>query len=671
MSKDSDKAEYLLTKNIKRLNKESFDWKSWLVGATKDENLVGQMNSKQQMVIKYKIGTEEILVSGSENPKDTAKLIVAKEFDNKIQRKRFKAATTALAFSLDPYVVEELLAKYTWVKDFFVVFPSLNYFAALLTVYDFSKIFKNKSFRPIFNNDVDALKNIITVMLANSSYTRTGLMMFSYSSFERIFKDLYLDCRDAVRTVTNLLEVNLNTSFLLGKHMDTNILRHLDKLYKYPTVKAIKDKLQGKPVVCVAAGPSLLKNIEYLKKIQDEVFIISIAATAEILLKNGIRPDLLTIIDMQPLVLDQLKDVDVRGIPVVIEMTCHHSVVETVNADFIFSLSPVTTKTYLLPLLHTMGLRITPEDYISSGLTVAITSLMCAIRMGASEIILVGQDLAVTATKSHFDGYSQGFDVEIMDGDNGQKILKQTSVSTGEASLLHVKEVDGYYGDKVYTTMSLDVFLNYFKGIIKEYNLTNIYNATEGGAFIDGCTHIPLKEAYNKLIKKNKLDKKNICFDLKVKKTKKDIKQGKQNLKLVVEKMEDASNLAKEGLDLLQEYMKRVRKETKEKFDELWLEVAVGKINKIAEELNTKYAYEVNAISQLNDTNYYLFHLINNINNTDYTEEELRADMENKFVLFFANIHESLNELVKELQEVIERVDKEYLKKKTEGNNNV
>jgi hypothetical protein len=348
-------------------------------------------------------------------------------------------------------------------------------------------------------------------------------------------------------------------------------------------------------------------------------------------------------------------------------MSCHHSVVEEVNTDFIFSLSPVTSKTFLVSLIEALGMQLTIDDFVSSGLTVATTSLMCAARMGASQIILLGQDLAITSDVSHVDGTVDSYKTEVIE-ENGQKFFKNTSLQNFESvTYTHIKEVDGYYGGKVYTTPSLEVFINYFRRLIKDNNLTNVYNATEGGAFIEGCEHISLKEVYKRFIKNNKLDKKEIKFELKKKVVKKDIKQGKINLQAMIDKMQTASNLAKDGLDLIEEFMKRTIKEKKEKFDELWLGVAVEKINKIADTLNTEYVYEVNAIAQLSETNFYLFHLINNTNNTHYSEKELQVDMQNKFVLFFANVHEGLSVLIAELNGVTDRIEKEFLKKKVEA----
>lgn len=667
MPKQTDKKDYLFNKNIKRLNKVDLAWKAYLVDATKDLKLIGEYNKNKQLVISYTVeDKKDICISGKDNPQKTAEVIIDTEYNKRIKSHRFKAATTAIAFVLDPYILEELLLKYHWVKNFFVVFPSADYVVSLLFYYDFSKIFKNKAFKPIFNNNSDDASSFLGVSLAGSSYLQSGLMMFSYAPFGILFKDFYSKSKETIQKVTDLMQVNMNTSFLLGGLMDTNVVRHLDKLLKYPTVKAIQDKAIGKPVICVSAGPSLAKNIEFLKKIQDEVFIIAITTTAHTLLKHGIRPDLMTIIDMQPLVLDQLKNIDVSGIPIVIEMSCHHSVVEEVNTDFIFSLSPVTSKTFLLSLIEALGMQVTTYDYVSSGLTVATTSLMCAARMGASQIILLGQDLAITTDRSHVDGTVDSYKTEVIE-ENGQKFFKNISLQNSEVTYTYAREVDGYYGEKVYTTPSLDVFINYFRKLIKDNNLTNVYNATEGGAFIEGCEHISLKEVYKRFIKNNKLNKNDIKFDLKKKIIKKDIKQGKKNLQLVIDRMQTASNLAKEGLDLIEEFMKRTKKVKKEKFDDLWLGVAVEKINKIADTLNTEYVYEVNAIAQLSETNFYLFHLINNTNNMDYSDEALQADMQNKFVLFFANVHEGLNTLIAELNGVADRIDKEFLKKKVEG----
>lgn len=669
MHKQANKTAYIFNKNIKKIQKEQLVWQGYMIGAGQDEKLIAIKSNNKQTTYKYIFDNEEKYISGQNNPSSTAKEIVKIEYDKRVVNKKFKAATTAMAFVCDPYIVQELLATYKWVKDFFMVFPSASYFTSLLFSFDFSCIIENKAFKPIFSDEVKKTIEITHAALFGSNFSFSGLMLFAYSPFDVLFTDVYKKAKDAILKATEFSQVNLNTVLALGNQMKINELRSLDKVFKYPTVSVLKDKMKGKPIICVAAGPSLNQHLDFLKKIQNEVFIISVVASAKTLLNNGIKPDLLTSIDMEPLVLNQLEGLDVSQIPIVIEMACHHSTVDNVNTDFIFSMSSCVKKNFLVKLTDALGITITSDDFVISAFTVAITSLLCAQLMGASEIFLIGQDLAISGDSSHAKDTVIANKVEIVDDGAGGKLFMNTSLFDSKQTLSVAIEVPGYYGDKVYTTASMKAFLDYFEKVIKDNNIENVYNATEGGAYIEGAENISLQEAYERFIKNNKLDSKNIGLVLKKKKiSKTKAEQVVKNLKAIITNMEKAEILAKEGLDLIESFMKLYKKDNKEYAEELKLSAHVEKINKIANTLNKEYAYEVNTIAQLSEANYYLFKLLNSVNTLDYSEEALMADMQNKFVLFFANVHEGLKIIITELEGVITRIKEEHILKKGDRN---
>lgn len=73
--------------------------------------------------------------------------------------------------------------------------------------------------------------------------------------------------------------------------------------------KHFKDSVfSKKPVLLVAAGPSLQKNIKWLKQNHKKFIIIALSSTLNTLFKNGIRPDILTHIDPLQTSLIHFKD---------------------------------------------------------------------------------------------------------------------------------------------------------------------------------------------------------------------------------------------------------------------------------------------------------------------------------------------------------------------------
>ena len=97
--------------------------------------------------------------------------------------------------------------------------------------------------------------------------------------------------------------------------------------------------------------------------------------------------------------------------------------------------------------------------------------------MGAKEVILVGQDLALTNGRSHADGTFKA---------------KMDKLKMEDPEYF---EVEGIRGNKVYTRADFDMYRIWFEKYIKDNNLTNAIDATQGGAKIHGTKIMTLKRA--------------------------------------------------------------------------------------------------------------------------------------------------------------------------------
>ncbi|MBT0830549.1 6-hydroxymethylpterin diphosphokinase MptE-like protein, partial [Campylobacter lari] len=140
-----------------------------------------------------------------------------------------------------------------------------------------------------------------------------------------------------------------------------------------------------------------------------------------------------------------------------------------------------------LPFART--LKLNTYGYISGGMSVANMAYELAIKLGHKNIILIGQDLAYDKNgNSHPNDYIHG---ESMENDRKEGLF-----------------ITAYGGDgKVETNKWWKVFKDIFeKDIIVHKNKSNIttYNATEGGARIEGSIEKSFKELCENLLKENK-----------------------------------------------------------------------------------------------------------------------------------------------------------------------
>ncbi len=141
----------------------------------------------------------------------------------------------------------------------------------------------------------------------------------------------------------------------------------------------------GETVIIVAAGPSLDYDINTLKKLNGKVKIFSVGRALKTLMENQINPDMITIIDSQEVVYNQLKGYENLDIPL-----C-----------FLSTASRWTVSNYNGPKYMFYNEENKDDIIINTGKTVAVATLDIAIKGGAKEIIFVGQDLGFLNNKSH------------------------------------------------------------------------------------------------------------------------------------------------------------------------------------------------------------------------------------------------------------------------------
>ena len=231
----------------------------------------------------------------------------------------------------------------------------------------------------------------------------------------------------------------------------------------FPNISSWYDKIQKKPVIIVSGGPSLEKNIDQLKSVQDEVFIFASGRTLKLLINKGIRVHMFCIIDpTYELIYKQIEGVEDANIPLVFLDTANYKVVNAYKGPKFIAYSEEANKEQ--------------EGRVESGGSVATVMLDLAIRMGGNPIIFIGQDLAYTGLKSHCQNE---ISLECVEQDVNMKKVKSVS------------------GEYIPTTLALLSFKWWIERKIRKTKGVKFINATEGGAYIKGCEHRTLESVLN------------------------------------------------------------------------------------------------------------------------------------------------------------------------------
>lgn len=231
-------------------------------------------------------------------------------------------------------------------------------------------------------------------------------------------------------------------------------------------VDELADAFKGKKVVILAAGPSLIKNVELLREKPADVLVLAVGTVYKKLAAMDILPDYVIMTDPKPEMMSQLQGVENRKIPLLLLSTAYKGLAETYlgkkylicQRDYDRAECYAKEKGY--GLYHTGG-------------SVVTTALDVAIRMEAGAIIFAGLDLAFTDSKGHADG-----------------IYAENHVTFED--MIMVPDVDG---GLVGTNRPMNMYREWIEKRLKQEDvIMPVYDATEGGALIAGTKIMKLQD---------------------------------------------------------------------------------------------------------------------------------------------------------------------------------
>ncbi|SHI41191.1 Uncharacterized conserved protein [Clostridium cavendishii DSM 21758] len=222
----------------------------------------------------------------------------------------------------------------------------------------------------------------------------------------------------------------------------------------------ILEKKADKPYLIVAAGPSLDGEIELIKKHKEKFNIITVGTAFKILMKNDIKPLAIVIIDGEEVVYKQIKGYENEKIPL-----C-----------FLNTASRIAVSSYKGPKYMFYNSEENDDIIITTGKTVAVAAIDIAIKCGAKEIVMVGQDLAFINDKAHTKNYEEIYEVK----DRTNEIFNNT----------YVTSIDG---KELKTTKGYLYFKEKIQKIISCNNNIRFFNCSKG-AKIEGAKHCSLDE---------------------------------------------------------------------------------------------------------------------------------------------------------------------------------
>lgn len=157
-----------------------------------------------------------------------------------------------------------------------------------------------------------------------------------------------------------------------------------------PNVKIIDRQLPSRetPVFIVGSGPSIDRQLPFIRKFQDKAIVISVGSGIRVLRAHGLRPDFHVEVEnvfATAYVINLVqKEFGLDGITLIAPITVRTEVVDAFDDALLFFREKVTS-TLLYKEQH--------RELSPAGPTVANTALIAAIRFGFRNITLFGLDM--------------------------------------------------------------------------------------------------------------------------------------------------------------------------------------------------------------------------------------------------------------------------------------
>lgn len=267
--------------------------------------------------------------------------------------------------------------------------------------------------------------------------------------------------------------VGLATWKQFGAAIGNNDLLNMPEYFATPGFDALKGMWAGKPAVCVAAGPSLHKNLRLLTNpdLRRKVVVIAVGTVLSLLRSLGITPDIVTTIDFQRLNwTDQFQHLPLDHAPALVYL--HSTYPQTVRrwpgACFVGENASDTVN----------WLRQYTDPKASAAIvqTVAHLNLLVAAELGCSPVCLIGQDLSMPVGAHHAHG------------------ARAQDAAPGAAPEDAFVVVPDFQGNPVHSRHSFLSMLTVFARIAREHPAVQFANCSEAGLAIPGVPNAALRD---------------------------------------------------------------------------------------------------------------------------------------------------------------------------------
>lgn len=358
-------------------------------------------------------------------------------------------------------------------------------FKAMLYYFDFEPVIMTRKLIFLIG-DTEQFAGAFNQLFFSIAFINCSSPSYAFTNIaNRNFKAHYIKIHQYIFS-----QLALYIFYIGNDHSDNltgllNLLANARFIVENPSISCLTDKYQGVPAFIIANGPSLDKNIHELKRIQEKGLIISTESAIVPLLRNKIKPDILTIIERTKYTyLYHFENVEY---PADMALLCLGLVDKQVFPAFPGQIIPIFRNREAIN--QWINKFLGDGSALDAGSNVSHLAFEIAVLLGADPIVFVGQDYAYGPK-----GVTHSKDAIYLEdkGKLAREILESLSV-------IYIESNEG--------TMipSNQIWKDFKVGLeqkLASHPDKTIINATEGGAKINGTVCEPLFSVIDKYCNK-------------------------------------------------------------------------------------------------------------------------------------------------------------------------
>ncbi|MBP7736957.1 MAG: motility associated factor glycosyltransferase family protein [Spirochaetes bacterium] len=320
---------------------------------------------------------------------------------------------------------------------------------------------------------IDPNEDVIAGALKGKSSRRTSLILHR-GSFQAE-QDYYGNLQHVVRSYLSTKDVNIATLAKFEKVWASNIARNIGAYIRAPGANIFFDKFRDVPAIVVAAGPSLRRSLEFIRRNRDRAVIVAVDTSYRILMKEGIEPHFCIVVDPQAINARYFEGSAPGRTVLIADPTVHPSVFRLFKGR-------VAMTGVAFELMKWIERLSGEKGEITHGGSVSTNAYDFARRLGAKPVYLAGQDLAFTGGYAHARGSYLDEQVHLRTG----RLYTPEMFNRFQLTALPKILVKGIGGGTVHTNQKMMIFLTWFQ----KREDRGLVNATCDGALIPGVNHV-------------------------------------------------------------------------------------------------------------------------------------------------------------------------------------